>query len=259
MIDYLHEQESRRAEFLERIIVSRNPRKLIIAGPGTGKTYTFNQLFRSLPQGPKIALTFIRKLVRDMDQEFNGIAESSTFHKYCKRLLHERFGSVELAPYLPKIIMEDAKSIKRVYLSFESSFQTLREGSPEINYYLGRGRYYRAVSFDDSVYLVYRAVIDGTLELPRYSQIVIDEFQDFNPLEVAFINQLQERGNILIVGDDDQAIYLLRNSSPEHLRSKFRSTEYETFSLPYCSRCPRVIVEATSEFIIQVCSRVTIP
>ena len=253
--DYMQDQERRRQEFLDLILSSRSPRKLIVAGPGTGKTFTFGQLFRSLPEGSKLALTFIRKLVFDMDQEFGTIAEASTFHRFCKRLLHERFGSIELTPYLPKIIREDAEAINRNYPSFEASFQSLREGSAEMVYYLGRGNYYRAVSFDDSVYKVYRAVLEGTLELPRYSQIVIDEYQDFNILEVEFINQLQDRGNILIVGDDDQAIYIQRNSSPEYLRDKYRSGRYKTFTLPYCSRCPRVVVEATSSFIRQASAR----
>ncbi|MEW5798875.1 MAG: UvrD-helicase domain-containing protein, partial [Bacteroidota bacterium] len=75
------------------------------------------------------------------------------------------------------------------------------------------------------------------------------EFQDFNPLEVAFIDELEKKGPILIVGDDDQAIYDDRFASPEHLRKKFRSGQYETFQLPFCSRCPEVIVEATNSVI----------
>ena len=46
-------------------------------------------------------------------------------------------------------------------------------------------------------------------------------------MEVAFIDELQKRGPILIVGDDDQAVYSLRNSSPEYIRSKFMSGDYD--------------------------------
>jgi len=248
-VDLLSDQATNRQQSLEAILASDSPRKLIFAGPGTGKTYTFGRLLRSLPPGNKLALTFIRKLVADMDDEFGDVAEVKTFHAYCKMLLHQHFGAVDLIPFLTPVIQEDAKAIGLGFSQFSDAFQTLQEDSPEVAYYLQRGRYYRAVSFDDSVFRVYQAVNAETLYLPAYDQIVIDEFQDFNPLEVALIDQLQRLSPILIVGDDDQAVYSLRNASPDHLRDKYASGEYQVFNLPYCSRCPRVVVEAVTAFV----------
>jgi superfamily I DNA/RNA helicase len=85
--------------------------------------------------------------------------------------------------------------------------------------------------------------------LSNFDQILIDEFQDFNPLEVAFIDELEKKGNILIVGDDDQAVYNSRFSTPHHLREKYQSGLYVTFELPFCSRCTEVIVNATNELL----------
>lgn len=249
VFDLLSDQATKRQQYLEAILASDSPRKLIFAGPGTGKTYTFGRLFHSLPSGNKLALTFIRKLVADMDHEFGDVAEVKTFHAYCKMLLHQRFGAVDLIPFLTLVIQEDAKDTGLGFSHFSDAFQTLQEDSPEVAYYLKRGMYYRAVSFDDSVFRVYQAVNAGTLSLPTYAQIVVDEFQDFNPLEVALIDQLQQHSPILIVGDDDQAVYSLRNASPDHLRDKCLSGEYQVFDLPYCSRCPRVVVEAATAFV----------
>jgi superfamily I DNA/RNA helicase len=248
-IDLLSDQATKRQQYLKAILGSDSPRKLIVAGPGTGKTDTFGRLLRSLPPGNKLALTFIRKLVADMDHEFGDVAEVKTFHAYCKMLLHQRFGAIDLIPFLTTVIQEDARAVGLGFSHFSDAFQTLQEGSPEVAYYLERGTYYRAVSFDDSVFRVYQAVNAGTLSLPPYAQIVIDEFQDFNPLEVALIDQLQQHGPILIVGDDDQAVYSLRNASPDYLRDKYLSGEYHLFELPYCSRCPRVVVEAATAFV----------
>ena len=248
-VDLMDDQATKRKQFLEAILASDSPRKLIVAGPGTGKTFTLGRLLRKFPAEDVLALTFIRNLVYEMRGEFGDIAEVKTFHAYCKMLLHQRFGSVDLSPFLTQVIEEDAKARGLAFSPFKTAFRTLQEESPEVAYFLDRGRYYRAVDFDDSVFRVYQAVNEGKLTLPTYAQIVIDEFQDFNPLEVALIDQLQERSPILIVGDDDQAVYSSRKASPDHLRDKYLSNNYEIFKLPYCTRCPGVVVEATNAFV----------
>ena len=245
----LEKQSEKRQQYLDTVLASPNPRKLIVAGPGTGKTHTFGQLFRNSARNDNLALTFIKNLVDDMNNEFGDVAEVKTFHAYCKKILHKRYGSIELVPFLTQLIEEDANFLGYEYSKFNSAFQNLDENSDEICFYLDRGDYYRAVSFDDSVFRVYKAVKENEYVLPKYNQIVIDEFQDFNPLEIAFINELQRNSPILIVGDDDQAVFSLRNSSPDFLREKMYSGEYEIFELPFCSRCPRIVVEATTVFV----------
>ena len=68
-------------------------------------------------------------------------------------------------------------------------------------------------------------------------------------MEVAFIDELEKRGSILIIGDDDQAVYDSRCASPDYLREKYNSGKYERFELPYCSRCPEVIVNAANAIL----------
>ena len=99
-IDLLQDQAAQRQKYLDAILRSSSPRKLIVAGPGTGKTYTFAQLLRKSGTGHKLALTFIRKLVVDMESEFGELAEVKTFHAYCKKLLHEKLRWNRLFPLL---------------------------------------------------------------------------------------------------------------------------------------------------------------
>ena len=157
--------------------------------------------------------------------------------------------------FLNEIIVEDSSLLGSHFFDFQNFFQLLDEETPQIDFYIRRGNYYNAVCFDDSVFRVLKIVQTEPDFIPSYAQIVIDEFQDFNPLEVAFINELQKTSAILIAGDDDQAVYSMRNSSPTHLRDKFHSGEYSVFKLPFCSRCPKVVVEATTEFIQSVIDR----
>jgi DNA helicase-2/ATP-dependent DNA helicase PcrA len=50
----------------------------------------------------------------------------------------------------------------------------------------------------------------------KFEFIMIDEFQDINPLQYRLIRLLAKpRNNLFIVGDDDQAIYAFRGSDPK--------------------------------------------
>ena len=85
---------------------------------------------------------------------------------------------------------------------------------------------------------------------PTYELVLIDEFQDFNKMEAAVIDALAEASSIVITGDDDQALYgQLRGASWDHIRAHYESGDYEIFELPFCMRCPEVIVAAVGDVI----------
>lgn len=111
------------------------------------------------------------------------------------------------------------------------------------------GDYYNAVGHTDAVYRMFLHFKDHPDAMPRYSQIVVDEFQDFSLLEVQLIKLLSEVSPTLIVGDDDQALYGFKHASPKYLRDFANSGEYERFDLPYCSRCTDVLVRAVNRVI----------
>jgi superfamily I DNA/RNA helicase len=248
-------QKNERRKLLETILQSTESKKLIVAGPGTGKTFTFKELLKSKTGGTNLAMTFIRKLVEDLEGELGDYAEVKTFHAYCKKVLHERRGRVELVPYLSKVIEQDSKLLGNGLGDFDTSIRTLDESSDKLDFYLRRGDYYKVVGFDDAVYRLLRILREDPDIIPEFDQIVIDEFQDFNPLEVAFIRELEKKGSILIVGDDDQAVYAGRAASATYLRKLYKSGRYKTFELPYCSRCPQVIVDATNAILNRASSQ----
>ena len=52
----------------------------------------------------------------------------------------------------------------------------------------------------------------------RFSHILVDEFQDTNAIQSAFIQILAGKNNkVLVVGDDDQSIYAWRGAKVEHI------------------------------------------
>jgi len=248
-------QAAERQECLDAVLNSPARKKLVIGGPGTGKTFLFGQLLERNANGNNLAMTFIRRLVDDMAPELSEWAEVKTFHAFCKKTLHSRVGHVDLVPYLTEIISRDSELLEKGFGNFDCKIRMLEESSPEVAFYLKRGDYYGAVGFDDSVYRVLKHLRADPSILPSFDQIVIDEFQDFNPLEVAFIEELAKKGPILIVGDDDQAIYEGRSASAKHLRSVYMSGLFEVFDLPFCSRCPEVIINATHSIVSRAQAR----
>lgn len=71
-------------------------------------------------------------------------------------------------------------------------------------------------------------------------------------MEAAIINRLAKNSPIMIVGDDDQALYSqLRDSSWDYIRTLYSAGDYEIFELPFCMRCPKVVVETVSDVITQ--------
>jgi hypothetical protein len=60
---------------------------------------------------------------------------------------------------------------------------------------------------------------------------------------------------VLIAGDDDQALYKLKYASPDYLRTIATDGSYERFELPFCSRCTEVIVLAVGDVLLEARKR----
>jgi len=242
-------QSEDRKIYTDKIVDSKSIKKVIIAGPGTGKTFTFKQILNKLDTGNFLVLSFIRKLVYDLYIELGDKAEVKTFHAFCKKILHEKKGKIDIYSDLTNLIQHDSNYLGYQFSDFDNKFRNLEESSPEIPFYLKRADYYGYLSFDESVYRLYKLLKEEPALLNQFDQIIVDEYQDFNKLEVEFINELAKKSPILIAGDDDQAVYSFRSSSPSYIREIANSAEYEKFELPFCSRCPKVIVESVNSFI----------
>ena len=84
----------------------------------------------------------------------------------------------------------------------------------------------------------------GTTKL---DYIFIDEFQDISPLDLMLISNLQQLNDasLIIVGDDDQAIFEFRGASPYFILhpNEVFNNQFETFALDENFRSPKNIVE----------------
>lgn len=253
--DLCYGQFRLREEAVARVVDSGSPKKLIVAGPGTGKTHTFRKLVESLRDGSKVVIfTLINNLVDDL-RELENVPEREvsvfTFHGFCKNLLYQEVGAAEsYSGSLPKLIEQDAELLDLDFeIDPEHAFSELRDDAESVVFYLRRAEYYKAVGYVDSVFRVFTFFRERPQTIPEYALVIADEYQDFNRLEAGFIDLLATKSPVLLAGDDDQALYAFRFASHEFIRAVFGSADFEKFNLPLCSRCPPVLIEVAKAFI----------
>jgi len=103
----------RNEKSLEEILSSDYKNKLILGGPGTGKTFLFKNVIESLPENTDILIiTFINNLVDDLEKRLSKISNHSikvkTLHGFCNNFLLREIHPYEYFPELPRIIEDDA-------------------------------------------------------------------------------------------------------------------------------------------------------
>ncbi len=87
----------------------------------------------------------------------------------------------------------------------------------------------------------------------RFTHITVDEYQDINPIQEKLINLLVgKKGNLCVVGDDDQSIYQWRGSTIENILTfKKRYKNVNTHHLPINFRSTHKIINLSNEFILK--------
>lgn len=245
--------------FVDAILDSEAKRRVVVAGPGTGKSYLF-QSEVGRHEGKPLLISFLRALIEEMEEKLGAVAHVRTFHSFCKleflKLHAGKHPEFKFHyPALTRLIDDDlivagtATPAQHVGRAVELAMQA-RQGQEQLEQWLQLAERYHAYGHTDLVYRVLKCIEEGD-EVPHYEVVIVDEFQDFSPLERGFIEHLTTKGRSLIVGDDDQALYEFKKAGPDGIRDLFSDAGCTIFSLPYCSRCTPVVVDATHALVGQ--------
>lgn len=248
--DKYDKAEKERQKHVGSIINSPSKKKIVVGGPGTGKTYLFKKILDG--KNKTLTLTFVRSLVEDLSLELCGISDVKTLHSFAYSILSKTSENIKIFPKLPQIIKEDAQILINKEVDFNELFHNRDDENEHIKFYKKRKDYYgEYYGYSDIIFGVVKYLETNKSKIPSYEQVLVDEFQDFNKLEVSLIDLLSEKSPIILVGDDDQALYDFKNASAEYIRERHsdKNQDYTSFSLPHCSRCTRVIIEAANDII----------
>lgn len=249
--DLYDKSKAERQSYVDAVLSSKSRKKIVVAGPGTGKTSLFKEILKDKKNS--LTLTFVNSLVEDLALELYGLSEVSTLHSFGRSTLSKiAKKSIKVFPKLSAVINEDAQILLNKEVSFDHLFYDMDDKNPLIGFYKARKDYYGDYyGFTDIIYAAVKSLETDKANIPIYEQVLVDEFQDFNKLEVSLIELLSENSPILLTGDDDQALYEFKKASVEHVRKKHRDsgTGYKSFCLPFCSRCTRVIVDSVNDIV----------
>ena len=85
LLNAMANEEAELQEAVRRIVESKSIKKLIVAGPGAGKTTLFKELLKVNSGGrdDRLVLTFINTLKSDLEAQLSDSAKVFTLHGYC--------------------------------------------------------------------------------------------------------------------------------------------------------------------------------
>jgi DNA helicase II / ATP-dependent DNA helicase PcrA len=119
------------------------------------------------------------------------------------------------------------------------------------------------MDFDDQKLRPFLALHEDSTILQRvqasYKSIIVDEFQDINPLDFELILTIAgPKTRLVVAGDDDQAIYGFRGCTPEymvHLGDRI-GKQVDRHELKTNYRCPPNVLELATKLIGHNCERI---
>ena len=222
------------------------PVTAVIAGPGTGKTRTLVAKIlyllreRGVKAGEITAVTFTRKAAAELKSRLaqglsgtriSGRIQTGTFHSLCFGLLKSCGRKFELADdafreaAAGQVIEElslscSAGSLLRwISLHKAGVPSPLPQADTVLSSYNEKLNREGLLEFDDLIGEALSLIRDGSVQkklLRPLSYLLVDEFQDINPIQYRLIGALYEQGKeLFVIGDPDQAIYGFRGADSQ--------------------------------------------
>lgn len=213
--------------------------KVLLAGPGTGKTTRIKEIVDTgfADAGRILVLSFTNATVHDLRASFTEYAavECYTLHSYALKINHLKdyyvLDSKREAPTLGKLA-EDLE----VDFGFVCSLM-------------------RCITFDDMIaeclrFLQINAAY-GAEQIGELDLFIVDEYQAFNPIERRLVEAISLlAAETIVLGDDDQSIYGFKDADPDGIIELYQREGVEIIEHENkCYRCPDVVVERATRLI----------
>lgn len=213
--------------------------KILLAGPGTGKTTNIKNIIDQKGDGSKfLVLSFTNATVNDLKKKLTtqGISSKNcmTLHKFAIKYNHDKSRHI--------LIEAEKDLMVKISRGTEITFNDLCD-------------FFNATTFDQMIdrFVNFAKSNPHYLKekLAEFDSLIVDEYQDFNPHEQALIDILIEQiKTSYILGDDDQCIYDFKDASADKIITFYEDDSNEKIHHEHiCYRCPDKIVEHATNLI----------
>lgn len=271
----------------EQAIFHKDGPALVLAGPGSGKTFVITQRIKTLieayhiPPEQILVISFTRAAAAEMKERFLKLINQpqtqtvfGTFHSIFFTILRNSYsysGNCIItekeklfllrkltARYLPE--GEEKETFLTLFLQEFQKGEDLSHFSRAeyqqiYKSYIQWLNQEKRLDFDQILIRCYE-LLKKHPDILRYWQqrfpyVLIDEFQDINQLQFKIIQLLASpENNLFVVGDDDQSIYGFRGSKPD-IMLKFPELypDCNQILLDKNFRCSQTITEHSKSLI----------
>ncbi len=258
-------------------------RVLVVAPPGSGKTTVLLErlgltMDSGIAPGRILVLTFSKAAAEELKARFEGERKPffGTLHGFSYRMLRSLGIDVSLVYGKPeqevKLLMqrslnlarEDIDNLMRDFSAYRMAVFKGAESKKEamalrddvfrkaMDLYEGFKKERGLMDFDDlqTRFLSLLEDKELTASIRRtFTHILVDEFQDLDPVQLQLLAKLSEDGSIFCVGDEDQCIYAFRGSDPSAMMDFEERFKGSKLYLKYNYRSSRTIVDYAGEVI----------
>jgi len=237
---------------------------LVLAGPGTGKTRLIiariELLLEKYSFNPEkiLALTFTNKAANEMKTRLLDQCgqtaidvKTSTIHSFalevvknyhhkiglqknfsvCDREYQTRLMRKLCSPVIKNDLENKVKSLLLSISNFQMKASELAPfASEKYKEYKKHLTKHNLIDFNQIIVLCNQLLKENKDILSEYHHlypaILVDEFQDTDPVQYEIIKMLAENDkNIFVVADDDQSIYSWRGANPENIKQYIKDFE----------------------------------
>ncbi len=232
----------------QRLAIEADPASLLVlAGPGAGKTFCLTERIRFLIERHRFdparicAFTFTNKaageIAHRLETQMGDAAarvKRGTIHAFCAELLRELGANVLLErgfgiadeeyqlSVLRRIEGRSRRWHKRVLNRFSAHrFRGDVLEHDELALFEKYEHFLEVRKLVDFDTLVIKAAellerpADGAAIRSRWDVVLVDEFQDLNPVQYRIVRALaHDHGHVFAVGDDEQSIYSWAGADP---------------------------------------------
>lgn len=251
---------------------------------GSGKTATLVAAYQDAPQGA-LALAFNRKNAEDLAKKMPAHVVSRTMNSLGHRAWMKHLGKkVTLdtrkgwtiwntyqharqlqadAPDIIKLVaLAKSQGISSGYASaprpnlplwaeiaeqFDiEDFESLAPHAAWLLHESAEKAFAGLIDFDDQIYM---PVMYGS-PFDRFQCLAVDEAQDLSPLQHQMVaRSLRDKGQIVVVGDPNQAIYSFRGASSASFGQLVERFNLPIMPLTASFRCPRAVVREAQRYV----------